>query len=91
MPSQVTVKSRYRKARCCGTCSRQDSRYCTLSCMPVHLDYVCDRYAADPKRAAHKTMCSACAFGPNGNRACAYGCSDTTGTLYCYRGTEIKG
>ena len=75
MPSPVLTKNNYRKAKCCGTCRREQACFCGLLGVRVRPDMVCDRHLDDQTRAGRKTRCTDCAFGPNGDHTCTVGCA----------------
>ena len=90
MPSRQVTRSNYRRAKCCGTCSRENKRYCGLLGVPVRPDMVCDSHTDDPRRAAKRTLCAVCAFGLNGDHSCADGClKKKPADSGCYAGRTL--
>lgn len=89
MPSTTTSKMGYRKAKCCEVCTHRKDGYCGVMLSRVNPTYVCNMYFGAAGRAARRTLCRECQYGPNGNRSCSRGVEDKTGKLACFSGRKI--
>jgi hypothetical protein len=89
MPSKTTASMGYRKAKCCEACTHQKNGYCGVLLMRVNPSYVCNTYFGAAGRAARKTLCKECVFGPNGDKSCAKGFEDKHGRQSCFSGRKI--
>lgn len=90
MPSAPVAKNRYRKAKCCATCSHEDKRYCSILLTRVQPDFVCDRHSEDSLKASVKVQCVNCRWGVSGDRSCSYGCAPEHSGWACFFGRQIK-